>query len=384
MTRFLVLLFYIVTLQSSAQNLVPNASFEELRECPDNFDMLDFVKTWSYATYSTPDCYTSCGRRGHSTPVNLYGECEAKSGESYAGIGMIFSSKLGGLINEAEYIQNRLSTPLVTGKTYCISFYVQLAKYANRAVGNIGMNITKTKTSKKTWEVQNDNPEILHQEIITDRDNWTCINGEYTATGGEQYITIGMFGRSYQNVEWEKIKPTKLRFLQTIANGAYYYIDDVAIVEKLEDRECVCNDNGVFYAPVEEMDTTSLVNDTINIDTSHVNEVFVYPDIKFDHDKATLRPEAEDKLDEILSILEKYPNWIVEISGHTDNVGGQDYNADLSQRRAETVVEWLIDKGIDKSRLVPKGYGAAFPIDTNETEEGRLNNRRVEMKVLEE
>jgi OOP family OmpA-OmpF porin len=72
----------------------------------------------------------------------------------------------------------------------------------------------------------------------------------------------------------------------------------------------------------------------------------------------------------------------IEISAHTDSKGADEYNFELSQKRAENVVSYLISKGIDRSRLTAKGYGETVPVSDNETEEGRAENRRVEMRII--
>ena len=77
-----------------------------------------------------------------------------------------------------------------------------------------------------------------------------------------------------------------------------------------------------------------------------------------------------------------YPNITVEIAGHTDSQGSDEYNKDLSKRRAQSVVNYLVEKGISESQFVAEGYGEEVPVDTNETKEGRQNNRRVEFTVL--
>ncbi len=71
------------------------------------------------------------------------------------------------------------------------------------------------------------------------------------------------------------------------------------------------------------------------------------------------------------------------MEGHTDNRGSAAYNKALSQRRAASVVNWLVSRGIDKKRLSSKGMGLEKPIDTNDTDEGRQNNRRVEFHIVE-
>jgi len=77
-----------------------------------------------------------------------------------------------------------------------------------------------------------------------------------------------------------------------------------------------------------------------------------------------------------------YPIHLVEIAGHTDSVGDVDYNVKLSKRRASSVKQYLIKKGIDPSKVVTKGYGLTEPVADNETEEGRAKNRRVELIIL--
>lgn len=104
--------------------------------------------------------------------------------------------------------------------------------------------------------------------------------------------------------------------------------------------------------------------------------------VNFDFDKATLRPDAVVILDEAVAVLQKYPQLRVEVAGHTDSKGKDAYNQKLSERRAQAVYDYLTGKGIDASRLVgPNGYGETRPIDTNDTEEGRANNRRTELNV---
>lgn len=108
----------------------------------------------------------------------------------------------------------------------------------------------------------------------------------------------------------------------------------------------------------------------------------VLKNIFFDYNKATLRPESYPELNKVVELLNSNPNLKVEISGHTDSKGSDDYNLKLSQARAKSVVDYIISQGIPPNRLIDKGYGETQPIDTNDTEEGRQNNRRVEFKVL--
>ncbi|HSL88845.1 MAG TPA: OmpA family protein, partial [Ignavibacteriaceae bacterium] len=104
--------------------------------------------------------------------------------------------------------------------------------------------------------------------------------------------------------------------------------------------------------------------------------------ILFDLDKVTLKQDSEKQLSNIVTLLIKYPDLKLEIQGHTDDQGKDDYNMNLSKNRAETVSNYLQLFGIDIKRLVTKGYGESKPIASNETEEGRAQNRRVELIKL--
>lgn len=100
--------------------------------------------------------------------------------------------------------------------------------------------------------------------------------------------------------------------------------------------------------------------------------------ILFDVDKATLKPESMGSINQIFSLLKKDPSLKFEIDGHTDNSGNADHNMTLSQQRADAVKTQLVSMGVDASRLTTKGFGDTKPMDTNDTPEGKANNRRVE------
>lgn len=113
-----------------------------------------------------------------------------------------------------------------------------------------------------------------------------------------------------------------------------------------------------------------------------VGAKIVLKNIFFDYAKATLRSESFAELDRLLKLLNDFPTMRIEISGHTDNQGSLATNEKLSAARAKAVVDYLIAKGIPSSRLESAGYAFKQPIASNDTEEGRQQNRRVEFKVL--
>jgi outer membrane protein OmpA-like peptidoglycan-associated protein/tetratricopeptide (TPR) repeat protein len=113
-----------------------------------------------------------------------------------------------------------------------------------------------------------------------------------------------------------------------------------------------------------------------------VGSKIILKNIFFDFDKATLRSESTNELQRLTKLLTDVPTLKIEISGHTDSKGANDYNLKLSDNRAKAVVDYLIKAGIVSNRLVYKGYGEEQPISTNETDDGRQLNRRTEFKIL--
>jgi OOP family OmpA-OmpF porin len=103
-------------------------------------------------------------------------------------------------------------------------------------------------------------------------------------------------------------------------------------------------------------------------------------DIKFDNDKADIKPEYYQNLDNAAKRIQEHPELLIEIQGHTSKTGSLQHNMELSERRALAVKNYLI-KGTHSTNITSRGYGWTQPIDTNETEVGRANNRRVQLEV---
>ena len=114
-----------------------------------------------------------------------------------------------------------------------------------------------------------------------------------------------------------------------------------------------------------------------------VNEFgcWVCRNIQFDFDKWDVKPEYYSDLDEQVNFLKQDIDLPVEIQGHTDNVGTKEYNLELSEKRANAVMNYLISKGVPKERLTAKGYGLSRPLASNDTKEGRTKNRRVQFSA---
>ncbi|MGR9013167.1 MAG: OmpA family protein [Gammaproteobacteria bacterium] len=116
---------------------------------------------------------------------------------------------------------------------------------------------------------------------------------------------------------------------------------------------------------------------------AHVNPFGCWTvDVKFDNDESDIKAQYYPELDNVITVIKDNPGIHIEVQGHTSNTGSADHNQILSERRAMAVKDYLSGSTYAKRTLTARGYGLTQPIDTNETETGRANNRRVQLEVL--
>lgn len=176
---------------------------------------------------------------------------------------------------------------------------------------------------------------------------------------------LGYITSDAQNGEYLVSLPYGKRYLITVNQKGYLFQTQV-----LDLREG--SDTKEDFSDVEK---------DIQLDEATEGAKIVLRNIYFDTGSANLRDESQQELNRLYDIMEK-SSLVIEIGGHTDNIGREDSNERLSQTRAEAVRTYVIERGIAEERIQAKGYGESEPIATNETEEGRQENRRVEIKVL--
>jgi outer membrane protein OmpA-like peptidoglycan-associated protein len=105
------------------------------------------------------------------------------------------------------------------------------------------------------------------------------------------------------------------------------------------------------------------------------------PDVTFPVDSAVISPAMRAVLDDVAASMIQYPNSLIDVMGHTDSTGSDQYNLELSRRRAESVANYLVSRGVARSRLETIGYGEQYPVGDNTTVAGREQNRRVEIRI---
>ncbi|BDQ02173.1 OmpA family protein [Ignavibacterium sp.] len=145
-------------------------------------------------------------------------------------------------------------------------------------------------------------------------------------------------------------------------------------------------DEGGIDDGTEIANDTNPLNPKDDIKKKEVIEVgvpIVLEGITFDKNKAIIKPESEPALWNAYTTLKNYPEMVVEISGHTDNVGSRKSNIELSIRRAKAVKDWLVKRGIEPERIQTKGYGPDRPVAPNNSEENKRKNRRIEFLRLQ-
>lgn len=373
LTAFLSVLCNVGIRAQAPDNMIYNPSFEEHRRCPEKIDALGVmtsVDAWWQPTKGSSDYFNACGSRDCNVPRNKMGNQEAHNGVAYCGI---YCSQE----NYREYLQTELKEPLQAGQRYRISFWVSLADKSPHAVASIGALFTEHMIADtSSWDILMErettdyeqqqsmsiasylHPQVAnnHDSVLLDSKTWHEISGEFVARGGERFLTIGNFA----DFNHSNVTPTNNS--NAILQGAYYYIDDISVT------------------PVD-----SAITERKQIPPAipAVGEVTTIHGIYFATGKSEILPQSYNALQRLLQILNANPDMRIELRGHTDNQGTADFNMRLSQARADAVAQYLIECGINAKRISTQGFGKTMPIDTNDTPQGRSNNRRVEYRIME-
>lgn len=231
----------------------------------------------------------------------------------------------------------------------------------------------------------------------------TCCDDIYSLINKE-YISINIKGTIYEvpplanylskdttnktplpkaQAEVYMLSDTTMEYIYSATSDTFGHYS--VLLEASKKYRLLIKKDGYFY---EQIDVTTMKDeksDTIRKDAYLVKipkDPIIF-NIYYEFDSAGLTQKAKDKIDTtIYEILTETPDIIVEISSHTDSKGSEKYNENLSQRRAQSVVNYLKNKGIEEGRLIAKGYGESEPIANNETEKGRAKNRRTAFEVI--
>jgi outer membrane protein OmpA-like peptidoglycan-associated protein len=365
-TIFFLSLFYNPILaQERIINLVPNPSFEELRNLPlkrTRRPMTKYEPTsgyipfqsnlnyWFKGTQTTPDLrimshslYAECSQ--------FHGDCDkAKTG--IKAVGLMTWLRNTYLDDYREYLQVKLRQPLEVGKKTYVSIWVCKERKAKLVSNNIGFFFSKKKIFKDTEGAFEITPHINCDSIINEnRKQWVEITGEFIPEKPYAFVTIGNF---FSNEKTDTVTFKNYTASKYNPAYAYYLIDDVKVWQ----------------------DVDSLGTYVFNEEKIEEGKPFELPNILFEFNKAVLDTVSFAALNQLADFLKENASLQLSINGHTDSKGNAAYNLTLSEKRAKAVRDYLMKNGIPSERMRHKGFGEQQPISENDDE-----NRRVEFLV---
>ena len=226
MNKLVFILFFCLLIKTAVfgqPNLVPNFSFENYQYCPAG--IADFtVSNWYNATWGSCDYFNSCNLSDAGIPTNYFGTQQAHSGDACVGFGSIFDPT--DLISSREYLQIQLSNSLQANKSYRFSCFINKADSASVCVEEISIAFSVSAIGGSYLSPISFSPQLssINSDYLCNSQEWIQIEGIYTASGGESYLTIGYF-KDNQNADTIVINNSS-GFL-----FAYYYVDDVVLEE---------------------------------------------------------------------------------------------------------------------------------------------------------
>jgi outer membrane protein OmpA-like peptidoglycan-associated protein len=366
---FLIVLFFSTRVIS--QNLVPNPSFESLRNLPvkknpkNSFEyepqsgyipyMTNLV-AWFAATQTTPDLrlynseyYKRCSKR--------YDDCDKPHSGSHS-VGIITAMSNAESDTYREYIQVKLKKNLRPHELTHVEFWVTKERQAKWASNNLGCYFSMKKIYKATKGVLDLKPQINIDTIINkEKQQWIKIAGTFLPDKPFEYLLIGNF---FDNEHTETFVFKDYHGYPFSPPCAYYLIDDVNVWQDVEEELVFENEIVSSDQPVE------------------------LKNISFAFDKSELLDSSLQELQKLIVFLNEHPTVKIKIQGHTDALGDEAYNQKLSEDRAKAVYSYLIEQGVDRERLSYEGFGETKPAMKNVEGEWRRINRRVEFVLVDE
>ncbi len=357
--RVLFSLFFGVQILSAQQNIVPNPGFERFANAPIGWSYKgsyfgEVVKYWFSATTASPDVYGPGVRVPNDWAAKGFGKQKVRSGKSMAGLTLYGCTN--GKPHCREYIEIQLIEPLVIGQAYYVEYWVTHLEQSMH-INNLGAYFSVKEIRRTTDEILIREPQMNTTEVVAAPDGkWVKVSGQFVAKYEAEHILIGNFNDDDHTLA---IAPEADSY-----NYAYYYVDDV-LVKKIPP-----------FLPVP------VKSDDLTRQSLEPGKTIPLKNIYFEFDKDELMPRSFVELNKLLKIMRENPKLSIRIVGHTDALGNDAYNQALSQRRAQAVVNFLSENKIVKSRLFARGEGERQPIATNDTDEGRAENRRVEFVVI--
>lgn len=338
---------------SPERNLVPNGSFENYRK-----KSSDVRKAVPWQQIETVDYY-------HKPLDNdTTAEKGAYTGDCY--VGFRFRK------NYKEFLQVKLAEPLHRGTIYSFTMHLRLAFWSNASLRSFGAVFTKGGYRGPKDAIRSMMVDTVSRQDggLVNQFKWITIQAYYKADGGEKFLSIGNFSPVIQK------DMVRLKLIGLRPREAYYFVDEIKLVKALQFEEKIATERvGPDY--FQNWADSSL---TVKPDI-HVGETVQLNNITFVDGKTYLTPESFIELNKLAAWLLRHPSTEIQINGHSDNTGLAFRNQKVSEMRARAVFEYLISKGV-QNKMYFRGFGSTKPLGSNETDQGRALNRRVEFEII--
>jgi outer membrane protein OmpA-like peptidoglycan-associated protein len=375
---FSLLLAFCLTKNLSAQNLVMNPSFEETKPnaivVPCEFMQYsqyfgEKLKFWTTTEGMTPDLLQAADNCPWLTQTHTGQQC----------IGIVLylpASDVGEKEDYHERVRGRLKVPMKPGQRYRVECWVRedssIIRQHLASVYTPKTPVVPVKSGNLGFyfyvkdPLENPKPQINFAQTIVTHGAWLKLSAEFVPEEPFEYFWMGNFfpdRLTANNLTADQVnsieqKNGKIPYnIDKVKRASYLCIDDVSVEPML---------------PPPSMERSLLVERKFTFSAG----------VLFDSGKAELRAEAGPELDSLVAFLKKHSEIRMGISGHTDDVGSDTANLDLSERRAQAVQQYLLKQGIPVEQTRAKGFGETKPVTDNLTEVGRQANRRVECVVL--
>lgn len=376
----LIVFSFIATIDSIGQknnkpketfNLLANGGLEDLNKCRE-FDILCEPEAWFYlpAYIEEPQ-----GNDSNKYEVIAFGNLKSKT-------------------RAGNYFYTKMLCPLHEGKQYQFSIWIATPK---NEFDHLDVYFTYLEPIHQNSLniISTPSISITKEHAISNQRRWTKYNTNYTANGAEKFLIIGNFSDNIINNEKSTANNKDGEILYAIDNISFFPLDS---------REQMCDE---YYANMKQLydqnyrhpaklnlspplDTTLLLsfNDNFSsraVGTSNKSPVnktdtLIIPDILFSYNSSKINPEFIPKLQYLITNIRIRHFTSIEVVGHTDNIGNETFNKNLSLQRANAIKKFIIDQmHLPKTTIETQGLGKTMPIATNETNEGRKKNRRVEI-----
>lgn len=365
----------LVSMSAFAQgNLVPNYGFEDPEKKIKEAGSIELAEPWVSLTDNKPDLFNPKSKgEDWGVPSNIYGEADPFSGEGYAGV-VMYSYK------DAEprtYLQVKLYSPLVEEKVYCVKMHVMLAMLSKYSCNNLGIHLSEKPIDLEALEANAITPQIQHSQnrIFEDQFVWEPICQSFIAKGGERYLTIGNFAPTSETTEGKVKKPKGITGQQT--RNAYYYIDEVSVINMAGLDKCDCEVDASGSAL--KVQYSKEVSSDMEVDvTADIQMSRVY----FDETSTKINEDNMVAVTKVAKLLKEHPKYKVKVIGHTDPVEEAKVTGDVSQQRAQSVKDKLVELGAYPNKILVVGVQDFDPATDDVTPAGQAQNRRVVFEVI--